>query len=53
LQLDEDVNEVLFASPSKRCLEIDDLDAAVTKLKDLLKFQVDVETDIKRLQMIQ
>ncbi|GJN03186.1 hypothetical protein PR202_ga20598 [Eleusine coracana subsp. coracana] len=53
MQLDEDVNEVLFASPSKRYLETDHLDAAVTKLKDLLKFPVDVESDIKKLQKLQ
>ncbi|KAK3142838.1 hypothetical protein QOZ80_4BG0352350 [Eleusine coracana subsp. coracana] len=52
MQLDEDVNEVLFASPSKRYLETDHLDAAVTKLKDLLKFAVDVESDIKKLQKL-
>ena len=53
MQLDEDVNEVLFASPSKRYLETDHLDAAVTKLKDLLNFPVDVDSDIKRLKRIQ
>uniref|UniRef100_A0A0A9DTH4 Methyltransferase type 11 domain-containing protein n=1 Tax=Arundo donax TaxID=35708 RepID=A0A0A9DTH4_ARUDO len=53
MQLEEDINEVLFASPSGRYLESSHLDAAVTKLKDLLKFQVDVESDIKRLQRLQ
>ncbi|XP_062225427.1 uncharacterized protein LOC133924070 [Phragmites australis] len=53
LQLEEDVNEVLFVSPSERYLEINNLDAAVTKLKDLLKFPVDVDSDIKKLQRLQ
>lgn len=53
LQLEEDINEVLFASPSERYLDVNNLDAAVTKLKDLLKFPVDVESDIKKLQRLQ
>lgn len=53
LQLEEDVNEVLFASPSKRYLEIDHLDEAATKLKAMLKFPVDVESDMKNLQRLQ
>ncbi|KAF7016228.1 hypothetical protein CFC21_029888 [Triticum aestivum] len=53
LQLEEDVNEVLFASPSKRYLEIDHLDEAATKLKAMLKFLVDVESDMKNLQRLQ
>ncbi|CAN6234754.1 unnamed protein product [Urochloa humidicola] len=53
LQLEEDINEVLFASPSERYLDINNLDAAVTKFKDLLKFPVDVESDIKKLQRLQ
>ncbi|CAN6270501.1 unnamed protein product [Urochloa humidicola] len=53
LQLEEDINEVLFASPSERYLDINNLDAAVTKLKDLLKFPVNVESDIKKLQKLQ
>ncbi|XP_048557015.1 eEF1A lysine and N-terminal methyltransferase-like [Triticum urartu] len=52
LQLEEDVNEVLFASPSKRYLEIDHLDEAATKLKAMLKFPVDVESDMKNLQRL-
>jgi spermidine synthase len=52
LQLEEDINEVLFASPSERYLDINNLDAAVAKLKDLLKFPVDVESDIKKLQRL-
>jgi len=53
LQLEEDINEVLFASPSERYLDINNLDAAVAKLNDLLKFPVDVESDIKKLQRLQ
>nr|CAB3486803.1 unnamed protein product [Digitaria exilis] len=53
LQLEEDINEVLFASPSERYLDISNLDTAVSKLKDLLKFPVDVESDIKKLQSLQ
>nr|CAB3484267.1 unnamed protein product [Digitaria exilis] len=53
LQLEEDINEVLFASPSERYLDISNLDTAVSKLKDLLKFPVDVESDIKKLQRLQ
>lgn len=53
LQLEDDINEVLFASPSERYLEINNLDTAVTKLKDLLKFPVDVESDIKNLHRLQ
>ncbi|KAM3386577.1 hypothetical protein ACQJBY_009878 [Aegilops geniculata] len=53
LQLEEDVNEVLFASPSKRYLELDHLDEAATKLKAMLKFPVDVESDMKNLQRLQ
>ncbi|WVZ85250.1 hypothetical protein U9M48_032197 [Paspalum notatum var. saurae] len=53
LQLEEDINEVLFASPSERYIEISNLDTAVTKLKDLLKFPVDIESDIKKLRRLQ
>ncbi|CAL5067260.1 unnamed protein product [Urochloa decumbens] len=53
LQLEEDINEVLFASPSERYLDINNRDAAVTKLKDLLKFPVDVDSDMKKLQRLQ
>lgn len=53
LQLEEDVNEVLFASPSERYLEIDHLDEAAAKLKAMLKYPVDVESDIKNLQRLQ
>lgn len=53
LQLEEDVNEVLFVSPSERYLEINHLDEAATKLKSMLKFSVDVESDIKKLQRLQ
>ncbi|CAL5017436.1 unnamed protein product [Urochloa decumbens] len=53
LQLEEDINEVLFASPSERYLDFNNLDEAVTKLKDLLKFPVDVDSDIKKLQRLQ
>ncbi|KAJ1270570.1 hypothetical protein BS78_06G062200 [Paspalum vaginatum] len=53
LQLEEDINEVLFASPSERYIEIGNPDTAVTKLKDLLKFPVDIESDIKKLQRLQ
>ena len=47
------MNEVLFASPSGRYLEIDQLDEAATKLKAMLKFPVDVESDMKNLQRLQ
>ncbi|KQJ82212.1 methyltransferase-like protein 13 isoform X2 [Brachypodium distachyon] len=53
LQLEEDVNEVLFASSSERYLEIDHLDGAATKLKAMLKFPVDLESDIQNLQKLQ
>ncbi|KAL6885831.1 hypothetical protein ACP4OV_010092 [Aristida adscensionis] len=53
LNLEEHVNEVLFASPSEKYLETNYLDDAVTKLKDLLKYPVDVESNIKKLKRIQ
>uniref|UniRef100_A0ACD5UAQ0 Uncharacterized protein n=1 Tax=Avena sativa TaxID=4498 RepID=A0ACD5UAQ0_AVESA len=52
LQLEEDVNEVLFASPSERYLETDHLDEAAAKLKAMLKYPVDVESDMKNLQRL-
>ncbi|KAL6652731.1 hypothetical protein ACP70R_011656 [Stipagrostis hirtigluma subsp. patula] len=52
LQLEEDVNEVLFASPSEKYQEMNYLDA-VNELKNLLKYPVDVESDIKKLQRLQ
>ncbi|KAF0892710.1 hypothetical protein E2562_017684 [Oryza meyeriana var. granulata] len=53
LHLEEDLNEVLFATPSERCLDIDNMDEAVAKLKAMLKFPVDVGSDIKKLQKLQ
>ncbi|PWZ43972.1 Methyltransferase-like protein 13 [Zea mays] len=53
LQLEEDINEVLFASPSGRFLEINDITAGASKLQDLLKIPVDVESDIQKLQKLQ
>uniref|UniRef100_A0A0E0KPL6 Methyltransferase type 11 domain-containing protein n=1 Tax=Oryza punctata TaxID=4537 RepID=A0A0E0KPL6_ORYPU len=53
LHLEEDLNEVLFATPSERCLDVNNMDEAVAKLKAMLKFPVDVESDMKRLQKLQ
>uniref|UniRef100_A0A0D9W422 Methyltransferase domain-containing protein n=1 Tax=Leersia perrieri TaxID=77586 RepID=A0A0D9W422_9ORYZ len=53
LHLEEDLNEVLFATPSERCLDINNMDEAVSKLKAMLKFPVDVESDVKKLQKLQ
>lgn len=44
LQVEEDVDEVVFASSGERYLGIDHLDKAAMKLKAMLKFPVDVES---------
>ncbi|URD73342.1 Methyltransferase domain [Musa troglodytarum] len=38
LELEEDVNEVLFASPRNVCIDVDQLQEAVAKLRSLMKF---------------
>ncbi|CAL9184938.1 unnamed protein product [Musa hybrid cultivar] len=38
LELEEDVNEVLFASPRNMCIDVDQLQEAVAKLCSLMKF---------------
>ncbi|RRT79084.1 hypothetical protein B296_00025991 [Ensete ventricosum] len=38
LELEEDVNEVLFASPRKVCIDVDRLQEAIPKLRSLMKF---------------
>uniref|UniRef100_A0A0D3FUY4 Methyltransferase type 11 domain-containing protein n=1 Tax=Oryza barthii TaxID=65489 RepID=A0A0D3FUY4_9ORYZ len=53
LHLEEDLNEVLFATPSERCLDNNNMDEAVAKLKAMLKFPVNVESDMKKLQKLQ
>ncbi|XP_040379702.1 eEF1A lysine and N-terminal methyltransferase [Oryza brachyantha] len=53
IDLEEELNEVLLASPSERYLDINNMDEAVIKLKAMLKFPVDVESDIKKLQKLQ
>uniref|UniRef100_A0A0E0DD93 Methyltransferase type 11 domain-containing protein n=1 Tax=Oryza meridionalis TaxID=40149 RepID=A0A0E0DD93_9ORYZ len=53
LHLEEDLNEVLFATPSERCLDNSNMDEAVAKLKAMLKFPVNVESDMKKLQKLQ
>ncbi|KAG8083266.1 hypothetical protein GUJ93_ZPchr0015g6812 [Zizania palustris] len=53
LQLDEDLNDVLFATPSERFLEMGDLDEAISKLKAMLKYPVDVESYTNKLKKLQ
>jgi hypothetical protein len=47
------VTYVSFASPSKSYLEIDHLEEAAVELLAMLKFSVDVESDIKNMQRVQ
>lgn len=37
LELEEDVNEILFAFPAKMCVDADNLPEAVVKLNNLMK----------------
>ncbi|XP_073013391.1 uncharacterized protein [Typha latifolia] len=54
LQLEEDVNEVLIASPMGTSIDIDRFPESVAKLQNLMKFPVaDTEIDLKRLQCLQ